>query len=79
MVQQVVGVAVAVSADDHQGNEGGQEDSRQHPNSHDHHRLHGEFSRGQVIVRAQVKDGRSSVEERSVEDISSGSIFFFSK
>lgn len=42
VVQQVVRVAVAVSAHHHQGNEGGQENGGQHPNGHDHHRLHGD-------------------------------------
>lgn len=42
MVQQVVGVTVAVPAHHHQGDEGGQEDGGQHPNGHDHHRLHGD-------------------------------------
>lgn len=41
MVQQVVRVTVAVPAHHHQGDEGGQEDGGQHPNGHDHHRLHG--------------------------------------
>lgn len=42
MVQQVVRVTVAVPAHHHQGDEGGQEDGGQHPNGHDHHRLHGD-------------------------------------
>lgn len=42
VVQQVVRVAVPVSAHHHQGNEGGQENGGQHPNGHDHHRLHGD-------------------------------------
>lgn len=42
VVQQVVRVAVAVPAHHHQGDEGGQEDGGQHPNGHDHHRLHGD-------------------------------------
>lgn len=42
VVQQVVGVAVAVSAHHHQGNEGSQENGGQHPDGHDHHRLHGD-------------------------------------
>lgn len=47
MVQQVVGVAVAVSAHHDQGDEGSQEDGGQHPDGHDHHRLHGDCgSRG---------------------------------
>lgn len=41
-VQQVVRVAVAVSAHHHQGDEGGQEDGGQHPDGDDHHRLHGD-------------------------------------
>lgn len=47
VVQQVVGVAVAVSAHHHQGNKGRQENGGQHPDGHDHHRLHGDSgSRG---------------------------------
>lgn len=42
VVQQVMRAAVAVSAHHHQGNEGGQENGGQHPNGHDHHRLHGD-------------------------------------
>lgn len=42
MVQQVVGVTVAVPAHHHQCDKGGQEDSGQHPNGHDHHGLHGD-------------------------------------
>lgn len=58
MVQQVVRVAVAVSAHHQQGNEGGQENGGQHPNGHDHHRLHGDpVSRGgrrqQLVVEAR--------------------------
>ena len=53
MVQQVVGVAVAVSTHHHQGNEGGQEDGGQHPNGHDHHRLHGDDGSQGVGSRQQ--------------------------
>ena len=42
MLQQVVGVAVAVTADHHQSHEGRQEDGGQHADGHDHHRLHGD-------------------------------------
>lgn len=42
VVQQVVRVAVAVSAHHHQGDEGGQENGGQHPDGHDHHGLHGD-------------------------------------
>lgn len=41
-VQQVVRMAVAVSAHRHQGGKGGQENGGQHPNGHDHHCLHGD-------------------------------------
>ena len=41
-MQQAEGVAVAVSAHHHQGDEGRQEDGGQHPDGHDHHRLHGD-------------------------------------
>ncbi|TNN85864.1 hypothetical protein EYF80_003708 [Liparis tanakae] len=40
-VQQVVRMAVAVSAHRHQGGKGGQENGGQHPDGHDHHCLHG--------------------------------------
>jgi len=42
VVQQVVRVAVAVSAHHHQGDEGGQKNGGQHSYSHYHHRLHGD-------------------------------------
>ena len=42
MLQQVVGVAVAVAAHHHQSHKGRQEDGGQHADGHDHHRLHGD-------------------------------------
>lgn len=44
MVQQITRTAVAVSADHHQSDEGGQEDGSQHPNGYNHHRLHDDSS-----------------------------------
>lgn len=54
MVQQVVGVAVTVSAHHDQGDEGSQEDGGQHPDGHNHHRLHGD-SGSQGHWRLQLK------------------------
>lgn len=64
VVQQVVRVTVAVSAHHHQGNKGGQENGGQHPDGHNHHRLHGdsdshssrgkESNQGRLIVRARL-------------------------
>lgn len=60
VVQQVVRVAVAVSAHHHQGNEGGQENGGQHPNGHNHHCLHGDSGshsgcRLQLVKRKKKK------------------------
>lgn len=70
VVQQVVRVAVAVSAHHHQGNEGGQENGGQHPNGHDHHRLHGDSgSHGgcrQQLVSWQKKE-RKKVQSGSAD------------
>lgn len=83
MVQQVMRMAVAVSAHNHQGNEGGQENGGQHPNSHNHHRLHGDFGShgGFLVGRETVQSGsadclgsitdvRSSIEERVIGSFS---------
>lgn len=72
-MQQVVGVAVAVSAHHHQGNEGSQENSGQHPDGHNHHRLHGDSGshggwRLQLELRVQSGSSdclRSSTNGRS--------------
>lgn len=70
VVQQVVRVAVAVSAHHHQGNEGGQENGGQHPNGHDHHRLHGDSgSHGgcrQQLVSWQKKKKKESNQGRLI-------------
>lgn len=79
VVQQVVGVAVAVSAHHHQGNQGSQENGGQHPDGHNHHRLHGDSGpqsgwRLQLELRVQSgssdclsssTNGRSAVEAES--------------
>lgn len=62
VVQQVVGVAVAVSAHHDQGNEGSQENGGQHPDGHNHHRLHGDSgSRGgwRLQLELRVQSGSS--------------------
>lgn len=60
MVQQVMRVAVAVSAHHHQSNEGGQEDGGQHPNGHDHHRLHGDSGSHNGCGQQHVERKRSN-------------------
>lgn len=70
VVQQVVRVAVAVSAHHHQGNEGGQENGGQHPNGHNHHCLHGDSGshggcRQQLVFqRKESNQGRLIVRAR---------------
>lgn len=66
MVQQVVRVAVAVSAHHHQGNEGGQENGGQHPDRHDHHRLHGDSGFHGGCRRRLVSRGRESNQDRLI-------------
>ncbi|KAG7234779.1 hypothetical protein INR49_003993, partial [Caranx melampygus] len=66
------GVAVAMSAHHHQGDEGGQENGGQHPDGHDHHRLHGDCGShsgggggGQAATRQEQKEQEEEEEEES--------------
>ncbi|KAG7233916.1 hypothetical protein INR49_006416 [Caranx melampygus] len=68
--EEVVGVAVAMSAHHHQGDEGGQENGGQHPDGHDHHRLHGDCGShsgggggGQAATRQEQKEQEEEEEE----------------
>lgn len=66
MVQEVVRVAVAMSAHHHQGNEGGQENGGQHPNGHNHHCLHGDLGSHGGCRRQKRRRGKESNQGRLI-------------